>query len=300
MKYPAWLTAGAVGIAWASVRGLVCAQAPLEAPREVEVCQIGYGSQSAVIVSWTNAESYEKVELSLDDQPAPGTVDGTFSSGRVQASTGRHLFGVRGLVGARRSAWSTAEFTLLAESPVKSLSCELIPGGGGKLRLTWELGPDAWSSGRLAVAGEGGGLDIPQGALSAEIALSPPSDGNTGSLRVARVQFKNAQNYFSEPLTPICPLRGPLFLRGDCDLNGKINITDPIALLNHLFLGGRRWSCDDACDSNDDSRIDLSDPISTLSYLFQGGDPLPLPGPRNCGSDPSEDFLGGKCSCAAP
>jgi len=277
--------------------------APLDAPAGVRVCQIEYGRQGAVLISWSNAESYESVELSLDDQLAPGAVDGTFGTGRVQASPGRHVFGVRGLVGERRSPWSTAELTLLDETPVptpiKNLECKELLGGGGRLRLTWELGPDAWVSGRLEVLGQGGAVEIPAGAVSAEVALAPPSDGtDANDPKVARVAFKNADNYFSEPLTAICLLQGPEFRRGDCDGTGGINITDAIYLLSHLFLGGRRWRCDDACDSNDDGRIDLTDPISTLGYLFQGRDPLPLPGPRLCGADSTEDFLGGICTCA--
>lgn len=283
-------------------RGMGADEPALEPPRGMAVCQVGYGSQSAVRISWSNTEVYERVEFSLDDALAPGTVDGTFGAGTVLAPAGRHLFGLRGIVGGRRSEWTTAEFLLLEESPlpepVRRVQCELIPGAGGTLRVRWEAGNDVWVSGLLEAPGQSGTVDIPGGATSAEISLLPSAPGDTPQgTRVARLAFKNAESYFSEPIIPICPLRGPSFRRGDNDGNGRVNLTDPIALLNHLFLGGRRWTCDDASDTNDDGKIDLADPITTLAYLFQGGDPPPLPGPTACGADPTEDFLGGICTC---
>jgi hypothetical protein len=49
--------------------------------------------------------------------------------------------------------------------------------------------------------------------------------------------------------------------------------------------------CRDAADANDDGKIDISDPIRILRHLFQGGEPPapPFPGP---GPDPTADDLG--------
>jgi hypothetical protein len=81
------------------------------------------------------------------------------------------------------------------------------------------------------------------------------------------------------------------FVRGDCRNDGKLDISDAIFVLAHLFLGEDRPGCLSACDSNDDSRLDLSDAVALLSYLFLGGDALPLPRGA-CGADPSPDELG--------
>lgn len=61
------------------------------------------------------------------------------------------------------------------------------------------------------------------------------------------------------------------FMRGDCDGDGQINITDPIVSLKFLFLGGEAPLCLDTADANDDGAIDLTDPIVTLMHLFSGG-----------------------------
>ena len=84
-----------------------------------------------------------------------------------------------------------------------------------------------------------------------------------------------------------------VFVRGDCDDNVQLNITDPIFLLTYLFLGGTEPICLDACDSDDSGQLDITDPIYVLNYLFLGTSeprpPFPLEDP-----DPTDDLL----SCA--
>lgn len=79
-----------------------------------------------------------------------------------------------------------------------------------------------------------------------------------------------------------------LFLRGDVDGNGSVEITDAIRLLNYLFLGGDPPTCLDAADVADSGSIDISGAISILNYLFLGGRPPAIPFP-NQGLDPTED-----------
>jgi len=83
----------------------------------------------------------------------------------------------------------------------------------------------------------------------------------------------------------------PTFRRGDANADGKVDIGDPVASLNYLFLGASAPPCEDAADSQDDGKIDLSDAVATLSWLFLGGASPSAPGPTSCGSDPSEDEL---------
>jgi hypothetical protein len=81
------------------------------------------------------------------------------------------------------------------------------------------------------------------------------------------------------------------FHRGDTDGDGKLNITDPVATLGHLFLGTGEPGCLDAADANDDGKINITDPVATLDYLFLGGPPPAAPGPTSdpCGVDPTPD-----------
>jgi hypothetical protein len=79
------------------------------------------------------------------------------------------------------------------------------------------------------------------------------------------------------------------FIRGDTNLDGAVNISDPVATLNGLFLGDV-IACHDAADANDDGRLNITDPIATLNHLFLGSGDLPAPFPEP-GSDPTPDDL---------
>jgi hypothetical protein len=83
------------------------------------------------------------------------------------------------------------------------------------------------------------------------------------------------------------------FIRGDVDQNGALNITDPILLLDYLFLAGTRPPCDDAADADDSGDISITDPIRILGLLFLGDAPLPAPYP-----DPGEDATPDSLSCS--
>ncbi|MEC9352428.1 MAG: hypothetical protein VYD81_03855, partial [Planctomycetota bacterium] len=85
-----------------------------------------------------------------------------------------------------------------------------------------------------------------------------------------------------------------LFYRGDADLNGDVDLSDAIFLLNFLFLGGAAPGCEDGADASDDGDLGLTDAIYILNFLFLGGSELPPPSPFNTcpGPDPTEDGLG--------
>ena len=81
------------------------------------------------------------------------------------------------------------------------------------------------------------------------------------------------------------------FLRGDSNLDQGIDLSDSVHTLSALFLGGVRFGCEDAADTNDTGQIDISDAIFGLVYLFLGGQTPPAPGPDLPGLDPTEDAL---------
>jgi DNA-binding beta-propeller fold protein YncE len=89
----------------------------------------------------------------------------------------------------------------------------------------------------------------------------------------------------------ICVPRFPRqFIRGDVEENGAINITDAIAILSYLFIGGRKPACLDAADTNDDGIVNITDPIALLGYLFLSSTAPASPFPQ-AGLDPTEDDL---------
>ena len=82
----------------------------------------------------------------------------------------------------------------------------------------------------------------------------------------------------------------PRFIRGDARGDGRLNLSDAVTVLLHLFRGQSLW-CRDAADVDDDGAIEIDDVLGILEYLFFLGQapqpPFPMPG-----RDPSEDDLG--------
>jgi len=85
-----------------------------------------------------------------------------------------------------------------------------------------------------------------------------------------------------------------MFLRGDANGSGNVDIADAIATLAYLFSAGTAPGCLDAADVNDDGVVNLADPVSALAYLFSGGSvPIAPPFP-----DPGYDPTGDAFACA--
>ena len=85
------------------------------------------------------------------------------------------------------------------------------------------------------------------------------------------------------------------FRRGDGNVDGNVDLSDGIYVLNFLFLGTVAPTCFDAMDTNDTGVIDLSDGIAVFGFLFLGGPPPAAPGNLACGIDVGADDL----DCAA-
>ncbi len=84
--------------------------------------------------------------------------------------------------------------------------------------------------------------------------------------------------------------RGATFVRGDVTRDGKLNTSDAVALLFHLFRG-QEIVCEDAADVDDNGGIDLTDAIRLLNYIFLRGEPPAAPYPES-GGDTTDDSLG--------
>ncbi len=90
--------------------------------------------------------------------------------------------------------------------------------------------------------------------------------------------------------------RSAQFIRGDANLDGQVDISDPVALLGILFLGNPDPGCADAQDANDSGETDISDAVFMLAYLFSGGRLPPAPF-GECGCDETDDDA---LDCGAP
>lgn len=93
--------------------------------------------------------------------------------------------------------------------------------------------------------------------------------------------------------------RERVFVRGDGNSDGTIDLTDGIIPLLFLFSGGDAPACMDAADANDSGAIEITDAIILFSWLFTGGeapvDPSPLSSAysdSDCDKDPTRDLIG--------
>ena len=143
----------------------------------------------------------------------------------------------------------------------------------------------------------------PGGSVSVEVKVPGPLDPGAvdGGLAPGRWSVVWGRSFALSPAEPpdrpvfgyaeLTALSPDMFVRGDCDGAEPINLTDPIFLLNHLFLGGTEPPCPDACDLDDDGVLSLTDAIYELNHLFLGG-PRPIPPFPDAGFDPCPDRLG--------
>lgn len=121
--------------------------------------------------------------------------------------------------------------------------------------------------------------------------------GNQGDGEDQVVVVENLSNPFSRDLNQNqipdeCEAgEKTAFLRGDVSQDGKLDLSDAIGLLRHLFLGGSPPGCAKAADADDDGRLNLTDAVRILLHLFSGQGPLPAPF-GVCGLDRTPDTLG--------
>ena len=85
------------------------------------------------------------------------------------------------------------------------------------------------------------------------------------------------------------------FRRGDSNADRLVDVSDAVFVLGFLFLGSEAPVCARSADADDSGEIELTDAVYLLNFLFLGGDSPPVPGPLECGPDPTEDPL----DCAA-
>ncbi len=68
-----------------------------------------------------------------------------------------------------------------------------------------------------------------------------------------------------------------LFVRGDANHDGSVDIADAVYTLWYVAAGGAEPPCRIAADVQDDDEVNLSDPVYTLNWLFRGGESMPAP-----------------------
>jgi hypothetical protein len=69
----------------------------------------------------------------------------------------------------------------------------------------------------------------------------------------------------------------PLYIWGDVNKDGTVNITDAVSLINYLFINGPPPAPLPSGDPNNDCIISVADVVYLINYLFIGG-PAPQQG----------------------
>ena len=84
------------------------------------------------------------------------------------------------------------------------------------------------------------------------------------------------------------------FIRGDVNSDGKMDIADPINVVNYLFRQGPAPSCADSADANDDANVDVTDVMLMINHQFRAGaaPAAPFPGCGKDGELEDDDGLG--------
>ena len=72
------------------------------------------------------------------------------------------------------------------------------------------------------------------------------------------------------------------FLRGDCNDDGDVNVSDAVCNLNWLFGGPAPVGCAAALNTNGDAGVNITDAVSLLNFLFSDGSAPAAPYP-DCG-----------------
>ena len=87
------------------------------------------------------------------------------------------------------------------------------------------------------------------------------------------------------------------FLRGDCNSDSTVDISDGLFLLKHLFTGGNEPGCLQACDFSGENEVSLTGTINLMGHLFLGGPSLPAPFPQCGEADLSSELSCNQSAC---
>jgi len=109
----------------------------------------------------------------------------------------------------------------------------------------------------------------------------------TGTVNVT---VRNTDNQNSNALSFTYIVPPSMFVRGDANDDGSIDIADPVRILRHLFAS-IAINCQDACDVDDNEVLNVTDATALLNYLFKNGTAPRPPFPSE-GTDPGGAALG--------
>ncbi|MEM7163817.1 MAG: LamG-like jellyroll fold domain-containing protein [Planctomycetota bacterium] len=208
---------------------------------------------------------------------APGEVLGLYAAGRVQ-----------------RPIQGDSDVVPPTPNPLQwDLAPTALGGNSFEMRAVTASDPSAVEYSFQCTSGPGNDSGWQQSPYYVDTGL--PGSATCTYIALARDMSPNLN--VGGATAPVTVSLGTLFIRGDANIDGTVNVADPIAILTYLF-NGSVTRCLEANDVNDSGSLDIADAVSALTFLFGGGS-MPPPFPQ-CGIDSTGVPLGCTNNGACP
>jgi hypothetical protein len=186
------------------------------------------------------------------------------------------------IIGLRDGFDSTAACCIIdcpgpaAREEPESFTCSVTDPQSCTVSLSW-TNPMSYASIQLFADGV-----LVQTLSGGSVGIELPLPGGVASSELCLV----ATTTCGETTDPVCCSVSCLtaFQRGDCNIDGHIDIADGIYIMRFLFQNLGLSPCMEACDHNNDGKVDISDTIYVIAYIFLGGPPPGAPF-GVCGTD---------------
>ena len=255
-------------------------------------CAVLDSCDGTATATWTVSDDYTAIDVLVDGIVAT-TLGGTETTvDLVLGAAGLHTIELEprfgSFIGARTSC--TVDLPAVpAIIPVSALTC-VVDEIACTADLTW-TNEDSYQDLEILLDGVPFAL-LPGTATSATV---PVADGSLTLITVTGIATCGGQAIPEVSCSAGCHIDFAPFQRGDANRDGNLDISDPLTLLQHLFVTGP-LGCQDAADANDDGALDISDAIGMIDAIF-GAAPLPgSPTLGACGIDPT---FGDTLTCVA-
>jgi hypothetical protein len=112
--------------------------------------------------------------------------------------------------------------------------------------------------------------DIPENSYT--VPDTAALDDTTYHWRVEAVDQADNHSGYQEH-----PFQFTVFVAGDANGDGTVDIGDVVYLVNYLYKGGLAPDPIQAGDANGDAVVDVGDVVYLINYLYKGGDPPVCP-----------------------
>lgn len=197
-------------------------------------------------------------------------------------------FALDSAVGHEVSYWRWFCNNASASTPDDTLTVSKSLDGGGSWIVVEEIGPGhphaggGWFQNSFSIP-VGGSLG---NSVRLRFHTGDLGGGSIVEAGVDLIEIRTIECDVTGPPPP--PPVNSDYIASDCNGDGSNDLSDVVQLLEVLFGATNDFSCEDACDSDDNGQVNVGDAILLLQALFGGGG-LPLNG--TCGSDSTFDAL---------